>query len=383
MKVALQAIGNPCASIPAIQVVGTNGKGSIVSFLKSSLQTLGIKGGITTSPHLVDWCERICINSQQIPLEELKKRLYTLNKHTQKFNITPFELLIATALDYFNDNQVELLVLEVGLGGRLDATTAHPYRPIIAMGGIGLDHCEYLGKSLTEVSIEKTAVISPNSTVISAKQDPEVEAVINSVVKKQNATIYWVKPLPNNLQLGLAGDIQRYNAAVAKKTLELLTELGWEVDEGRIKKGLSLASWPGRLQTVYWGEMPILIDCAHNPHAARELSQERLNWQKEDEGLQWIIGIQKHKDAPRILQYLVKPKDKVWIIPVPEHSSWTQKELAESCQSLARQLNHASDIQEVLSKIFSSKKSHFPIPVVTGSIYLIGSLIKRKEFRLK
>tara|TARA_Y100001968_G_scaffold140202_1_gene128274 strand:+ start:1322 stop:2476 length:1155 start_codon:yes stop_codon:yes gene_type:complete len=377
MQMALKAIGNPCASIPAIQIVGTNGKGSIASFLQSGLKALGIKGGITTSPHLISWCERICINSEQITRDDLQKRLNNLNPLVQSFHLTTFELLIATALNYFNDNNVDLLVLEVGLGGRLDATTAHPYRPIIAIGGIGLDHCEYLGKSIKDIALEKTAVISPNCTVISSRQDPEVEEVINSVVEKQNATLHWVEPLSHEWRLGLEGEIQRYNAAVAKGALEALTKLGWEVDQKKIKEGLARASWPGRLQTIYWKNMPILIDCAHNPHAAKTLSEERRKWSADDTDVQWIIGIQKHKDAPGILKSLVKSNDAVYIVPVPECLSWTPKELLANCPLLSKKLNGADNIEQALSDIYLKKNCSNPFPVITGSIYLIGDLLKK------
>ena len=382
MQIALKAMGNPCASIPAIQIIGTNGKGSIASFLRSSLNVLGIKGGITTSPHLIDYCERICINSEQIKIEDLQSRITKLNSFIAKFNITTFELLIATALDYFNENDVELLVLEVGLGGRLDATTAHPYRPIIAIGGIGLDHCEYLGSSLKDISLEKTAVITPHSTVISARQEPEVEDVICSIAKEQNASLTWVEPLSSDWELGLTGEIQKYNAAVAKGALEALTDLGWHVDKEKIKEGLALAKWPGRLQTVFWKNMPILIDCAHNPHAAKKLSIERKKWPEQDAGMQWIIGIQRHKDAPSMLNYLLKSNDIVWIIPVPGCLSWTQKELLFYFPSFSTQLKSASDIDQVLSEIYLKKDWPNSCPVITGSIYLIGDLLKRKTIQL-
>ena len=176
MQQALQAMGNPCASIPAIQVVGTNGKGSIASFIASSLKAAGIRVGLTTSPHLVSWCERISSDGELISIVELRQRLTALQPLAQTHRLTPFELLMATAFDHFRSREVELLVLEVGLGGRLDATTAHPYRPIIAMANIGLDHCEHLGYSLKEITAEKSAVISPGAAVISARQQAEVAA---------------------------------------------------------------------------------------------------------------------------------------------------------------------------------------------------------------
>ena len=145
MQAALNALGDPCASVPAIQVAGTNGKGSIAAFLAAALKRAGITTGLTTSPHLVSWCERISIDGEQISELTLRKRLIELQSIGKQHQLTPFEQLLAVAFVHFQANAVDLLVLEVGLGGRLDATTAHPDRPVIAMAAIGLDHCEHLG----------------------------------------------------------------------------------------------------------------------------------------------------------------------------------------------------------------------------------------------
>ena len=163
-------MGNPCQGTPAIHIAGTNGKGSIATFINSVLSLVDIKTGVTTSPHLVDWVERICINKTQISETEFKSLSLALCPIVEKYSLTPFEFVIAIALKYFTSREVELLILEAGLGGRLDATTAHKYRPIIAFGAIGLDHCEYLGNSLEKVAIEKAAVIATKSTVITATQ---------------------------------------------------------------------------------------------------------------------------------------------------------------------------------------------------------------------
>ena len=132
-------MGNPCKAIPAIQIIGTNGKGSIACFLESCLTKAGIKVGCTISPHLTNWCERIRINGEVICKKDFEECINTVKDYSPEEQLTPFELVIASAFNYFSINQVDLMVLEVGLGGRLDATTAHPYRPLIAIAGIGLD----------------------------------------------------------------------------------------------------------------------------------------------------------------------------------------------------------------------------------------------------
>ena len=383
MRKALKAMKEPCKTIPAIQIAGTNGKGSIASFLQSSLITLGIRSGVTTSPHLINWCERITSNGKQISLNEFEKRIISLKQITEKFQLTPFEVVIATALDHFRDKNVELLVLEVGLGGRLDATTAHPYRPIIAMAGIGLDHCEHLGDSLEKIAEEKSAVISSNSTVISAPQHPKVEQVLHAVANKNNAKLNFVKPLTEEWDLGLPGLIQRNNAAVAKGALEALQAYGWTINKEKVREGLARAEWPGRLQKALWEGMPILLDCAHNPHAAEQLAIERLGWAGQEYGVNWILAIQRHKDAPSMVNSLLKSSDSAWIVSIPGKESWTKEELILKCPDKLRQLNSAIDVEMALSEITENQSWSKPSPVITGSIYVIGALIEKKIISLE
>ncbi len=248
MSLAIHAMGDPCENIPAIQVVGTNGKGSIAAFINSILTQVDIRTGITTSPHLVDWVERICINKTQISKKEFKSLRVSLGPIIDKYNLTPFESIIAIALKFFTLKEVKLLILEVGLGGRLDATTAHKYRPIFGFGSIGLDHCEYLGNSLEKIAIEKAAVITPKSTIITAKQHYAVKKVLIETAKRQQAVIHWVDPLTSDWKLGLSGEIQKENAAVAKGVIESLKNIGWSISEEKIREGLALTKWPGRLQ---------------------------------------------------------------------------------------------------------------------------------------
>ena len=260
---------------------------------------------------------------------------------------------------------MELLVLEVGLGGRLDATTAHPCRPIIAIAGIGFDHCEYLGETLEAITKEKASIISPNSTVISAHQHPSVEKVLKAIATQQKATIHFVEPLSEDWNLGLPGEIQKQNAAVAKGALESLRKYGWRINEQQIREGFANAKWPGRLQQAHWKNIPIIIDCAHNPHATTQISLERNKWKNQELGIPWVIAIQKNKDAPTMLKSLIKPSDLAWIVPVPEHKSWTKQELSNLCPQLSKQIRSANDVEIAMSMILLEKRWDLPSPVIT------------------
>jgi len=378
MSLAINSMGGPCKNTPAIHIAGTNGKGSIAAFINSVLSFANIKTGVTTSPHLVDWVERICINKTQISNKEFKSLNLALAPIADKYRLTPFECVIAIALKYFTLKEVELLILEAGLGGRLDATTAHKYRPIIAFGAIGLDHCEYLGDDLEKVAIEKAAVITSKSTVITAAQDNIVKKILEETAMKKQAVIHWVDPVPSNWKLGLSGAIQKENAAVAKGVIESLKNLGWSISKGQIRKGLSYAKWPGRLQTTKWKGMPIIVDGAHNPHAARQLSIERNSWPDQGNGVIWILGIQIRKDIIGILQNLIRDKDLAWIVPVPGQQSWAKDQILSLCPEYKDQIKEAFSIEEVLLALKRHKEWPSPPPIITGSLYLIGDLFQRQ-----
>ena len=376
MHRVLSELGDPCSNTPAVQVVGTNGKGSIACMIHSGLSAAGVRSGLTTSPHLVSWCERICVNQKSITLVELHQRLQALEPFAEQHQLTTFERLITAAFLHFKANEVDWLVLEAGLGGRLDATTAHPQRPLIAVGAIGIDHREHLGNTLTAISREKAAAISPGAHVISAAQLDPVRAVLEEHTRTVGATLEWVEPLPDDWDLGLPGTLQRSNGAVAYGALRQIRKLGSKISDPSIRQGLAKAHWPGRLQTVLWNGRPIRLDGAHNPAAAAQLAQERACWCDRQQAQLWILGIQAHKQAPEMLQLLLEPNDFAWIIPVPGHESWTLDRLSDACPNLVDQMGRANDVVEVLNGLASAPGSWpNPSPLIAGSLYLLGELM--------
>ena len=381
MQGALKHLGSPCGDIPAIQIAGTNGKGSIASFIGAVLHQNNIRCGVTTSPHLVSWCERIAIDGQPIGLADLRQLLNELASVFKTFQLTPFEQLLASALVHFHRETVDLLVLEVGLGGRLDATTAHPKRPLIAMASIGLDHCEHLGSTLTAVATEKAAVITRESCVVSAEQHPDVRAVLENRCDQQGAELRWVNPLDDSWCLGLAGELQRSNAAVARGVLLALGPHGWPLSDNDLRTGFARARWNGRMQRVRWRNEPLLMDGAHNPAAAEQLNLERRHWPGEKEGVNWILGIQAHKQGIAMLQTLLQPQDRAWIVPVPDHNSWTLEALLQRSpqwtQQWRQQLIAASSVEQALVQINAPERRKSTVPVLAGSLYLIGDLLAR------
>lgn len=376
MRQALLKIDSPCLNIPAIQIVGTNGKGSITAFLENILCQAKLNIGVTTSPHFFEVYERIRINQVKISAKKFDSLLKNIQTKLFEFKLTPFELIICCGLKYFEINNVNLLILEAGLGGRLDATTAHKLRPIIAFGNIGIDHTEYLGDSLEKITREKAAVIEKDSFVISCEQNATARNIINERVKKIGAYISWVEPLNEQWELGLKGNFQKQNAAVALKVAQLLIEKGWGIKQDDIRKGLAKTKWPGRLEIINFENKKILVDSAHNSSAAKVLSFERENWQNQEKGVYWIIGVQKQKNIILIIKNLVKSIDKVLLVPVPNQESWSLKDISKISDSKFDNFIEFSNFKEAFNYLKKLKEWPRCIPVLTGSIFLVSEFIK-------
>ena len=373
---ALNALNNPCKNIQAIQVIGTNGKGSITAFIESILFEANKNIGVTTSPHLLDICERIKVNKEKINKYEFGRLFQYIDNNLSKNKLSPFEIIICCALKFFDLKKVDLLILEAGLGGRLDATTAHKLRPIIAIGKIGMDHEEYLGNSIEKIAIEKVAVIEKDAFVISSHQNKLVENIIDKRVRQVGAKIIWKESLPDNYELGLKGNFQNQNAAVALGVIEILNNKGFDIDETSILKGLKNTKWPGRLELLYWLNHKILIDSAHNSSAAKALAYERKYWVNQEKGVYWILGVQKQKDISSIIKNLVQKNDIILLVPVPNQKSWTLSEISKI--ETINDLNIIEFKKFDLAFNYLLDLTEWPSchPVLTGSIYLIAEFIK-------
>ena len=376
IKEVLKKLDNPCHNIPAIQIVGTNGKGSIAAYLESILFEAKKNFGVTTSPHLLDICERIRVNKRNIKKTDFETIYRLIEKNFSTYELTPFEKIICCALNFFDNEKVELLILEAGLGGRLDATTAHKLRPIIAIGNIGLDHKKFLGDTIEKIAKEKLAVIEKNSIVVSCKQNIQVENLITKKVEEVGAEIIWKDSISNSYELGLKGIFQKQNASVAVGAIEALNKLGFNIKEKYISEGLKKTTWKGRLEIINYLNKKILVDCAHNYPAAKALSNERSNWENEEEGIYWILGVQKQKDMDAILKTLLKKNDHLLLVPVPNQPSWQLNDLSQIKEIDFQKTIEFKTFELAIEYLFSLKKWPTNHPVLTGSIFLVAEFIK-------
>jgi dihydrofolate synthase/folylpolyglutamate synthase len=377
LKAALAELGHPERLFTAVQVAGTNGKGSISTMLHAIATAAGIRCGLYTSPHLLSWCERIRLPDGLIGAEHLQRLLRDLQPVALRHNLTPFELVTAAAMQAFAEAKAELVVLEVGLGGRLDATTVHPNREVLAFASIGLDHTEHLGPTIAAIAAEKAGVLHGAATAISGPQTAEATQVLTKQAQQTGCALRWVHPLPameaGGPELGLRGDLQRLNAAVAVGAAEALAERGWPINAAAIALGLRQARWPGRLDHRLFAGQPVLLDGAHNPPAAAALRHELDQLEPQSGGpapRRWLIGMQRHKDAPELLRSLLRPGDQVRVVALPaEHSSWSAAELQASTGMAMEQ--GEGDLRTQLNWLVQSTA----LPVACGSLYLVAELL--------
>ncbi len=298
----LARLGNPHLGRRTIHVAGSKGKGSVAAMIASILQAAGHRTGLYTSPHLHDVRERIVVDGQPIGQDEFARLTEVLGPHVAAENedghfgqLTTFELLTALALLYFQDRDTQWQVLEVGMGGRLDATSVVDEKAVCVITPISLEHTTVLGDTVEKIATEKAAILRPGTTVVMAPQPyPEAAAVIRGRAAELGAPLldvggtYPVQRLgweltgqsfrlagpgcSRQLWLPLLGAHQLENAATAVATIDALREGGVAVSDESIGEGLSGLSWPGRLEVL--GDRPlIVVDGAHNGHSARRLRQ--------------------------------------------------------------------------------------------------------------
>lgn len=375
----LKELGNPERGMKVVHVAGTNGKGSVCAMLASVLQEEGYKVGLYTSPHLVDFRERIQVNGRMIPKKDVV-RLFKLVK-SKNVNLTYFEFVTALAFQYFKEQKIDLLVLEVGMGGRLDATNV--VNPLVSViTNISKEHTEVLGNEIKQIAFEKAGIIKRNSPVITNTRK-EALGVIRKVCKERNSELIIVKNKIKKIRsdlnkqiivyrnqkisFPLLGDFQLENANVTFEILEQLKRFGFGVTMERIKRGLEKTHWPGRVEIINRNPL-FILDSAHNPAGVRALKSfvSKLDYNK----LILVMGMLEDKDYKRMIRYL-KPLASKTIITKPRMYRALEPEIIG--KEVKNHFIIRSEISEALEEARSFAKKDDAI-LVTGSIYLIGNV---------
>jgi dihydrofolate synthase/folylpolyglutamate synthase len=384
IKHLLQLLGNPQDSVPIIHVTGTNGKGSVCAYLSSILTTAGYKVGRYISPHLIDWTERISIDGQNIAtatLEALLINIQAIIDPTQE-SPTQFEVITAAAWWYFAQEKVDIAVMEVGLGGRLDATNVCQQPLVSVITSISREHWQNLGSTVAEIAFEKAGIFKPNCPAVIGQLPESAQTVVKERLQFLNCPTVWVtaaEKLADNYAcyqgieypLSLAGDFQLTNSAIAIAVINILRDQGWQISNESLQIGMAKTRWLGRLQKVNWWGREILIDGAHNPAAAIGLRQYVDSLKTSH--IIWVMGILSTKDHNDIFQALLRTGESLYLVPVPDHSSADPEKLAQLASSICPDLAHletCSDLFLGLKK--ASQESEDSQIVLCGSLYLVG-----------
>ncbi len=361
-KALLEKLGNPHKELKIIHVAGTNGKGSVCAMLSSILIEAGYKVGMYTSPHLSDFRERFLVDNKKITEDDVIKYFDIVKK--QHTNQTYFEFITSMAFVYFKEQKVDFLVLEVGLGGRLDATNvAKPLVSVIT--SISFDHTKYLGKDIKSVAAEKAGIIKENIPVVTGAKEAALD-VIKEIAKEKNSDIYAVSK-PIEFPLKLKGDFQKMNASIAVKTIEVLNQkhnLG--INNDKIKNGLMKTEWHGRFEFI---EKNVLVDCGHNPAAFLELKKEikKLKFNR----LILVIGILSDKNVKRMIE-IIEPLADIIVITKPNIARAAEpKEIAKY---LKKEHKIIEDAKEALGYAKKTAENG-DLVLVTGSIYVVGEVV--------
>lgn len=386
----LQAMGNPQQGQLYIHIAGTNGKGSVASYLSSILQQEGLKVGMYTSPHLVRFTERFQINSREIERTKAAELIYELRQHFDPQEPpTFFEAATALALTYFAQENTDISIIEVGMGGRLDATNIiHPLVSVIT--NISLEHKEFLGDSILQVAQEKAGIIKQFVPVVTAVNQSPVIELFQTICQQKNAPLYalgkdfdyqdtevglnyyGLKMELNNLQPNLFGQHQHKNAALALAALEVLNYTGIKTSIEHIRSGLQETIWPGRMQIVSQ-EPLIILDGAHNPAAMQALSQtivQRYTYKR----LFLVLGIMADKDIEAMIKEVIPIADYI-IYTRPKYTrALNPHVLMKKAMQYQKPGEVVEDITSVLDKVLYLAENRDLI-VVCGSLFTVGEAI--------
>lgn len=350
-----------------IHVAGTNGKGSVCAIIDSICRVAGYRTGLFTSPHLVTYRERIRVNGEMIGQEEVAKGLTALREMIRSWEPHPtfFEITTALALDHFENAGCELIVLETGLGGRLDATNA--LTPIVSViTPIGFDHEKWLGHSLEAIAGEKAGIIKPRVPVVSARQEPAAEKIICTRANECDAPLKFVLEPYAGRAIGLAGAHQRENAALAIAALRVGRIA---IAPEAIDRGVADVEWPARFQR--WDER-IVIDGAHNPAGAQVLAD---TWRKEFGGQRAtiILGVLREKNVDGICRALAPIAERFILPQIRTERALPPNELAAHLSAIAP-LPSSSITPSLPAALDLARANPEPI-LITGSLHFAGEVL--------
>ena len=391
LEYLLKKLGDPHKKLPpTIHIAGTNGKGSTLSFIKNILKNNNYSVHTYTSPHLEKFSERININNKQVNASRLLASLKFVKKINKDRPITFFEITTAAAFVLFSKYKADFLILETGLGGRLDATNIIPKKFLSIITSIGIDHEEFLGNTLKKITTEKLGIIKNTNNIIIAKQNKEVENFIFKKLKKMNSVYYYNKDYKfkkidknkffyqfqnikrNFSKPSLEGDHQMENASTAITAAIVLKKNNYNIKINSLGKSISNTKWPGRIEKIKYKNKIIIFDGSHNLSGAEKLNQYLKNNNIKPNV---IFGMLNNKKAFEFLSIIKKNIDILYPIQIPdEKNAYTQKEIYKVSKKIKLKTVIVSNLSAINRLLINSSNKYI---LVTGSLYLIGKIRKK------
>ncbi len=404
IQTLVDALGHPERAFHSVHIAGTNGKGSVTAMVDAALRTAGHRSARFTSPHLIDLSERFVIDGRPIGQDALATAVAHLRDRIEallaagalRAQPTFFEVTTAVALELFRRTGVDIAIIEVGLGGRLDSTNVIT-PALTAITSIAFDHEEYLGRTLRAIAMEKAGIIKPGVPVVVGRVDDEAEAAIAAVARERRAelihawdgvTVDRARDRPDaptrvrlrtaahdygDVTLSLRGDHQVGNAVVAVRLLERLDRQGIAVPAAAIVEGLATVSWPGRLDHRRLSDgREMILDAAHNPAGAAMLAAYIAETLDEKPPL--VFAVMRDKDASRMFEALLPSVSALIVTRTSNPRSADPDTLAERAAAIAPEL--PVRVEPARGDALAAAWRLSPRIVVAGSIFLIGDVMK-------
>lgn len=390
----LDYLGNPQKKLKFIHVAGTNGKGSTCNMISSVLSSAGYKTGLFTSPFVLDFRERMQINGEMISQKELISTLKSLipfieKLEDQKIYITEFELITAMAFKWFEKNKCDVVVLEVGLGGRFDATNIIETPLVSAITSISLDHTKILGHTVEKIAEEKSGIIKMNGTTVlyPDQVDSVKDIIIKTCDKKNNSLIVpnleMIKLISSSIdgsefyfentyiKLPLIGEHQVKNFAVVMSVIKVLGEIGFNISDKNIQDGILNVKIVARLEVISKNPL-IIIDGAHNESGAKVLAQTVRAF-FGDKKIIGIMGVLEDKDVNKIIKELIFLCNHLITVAPNNSRAMSANKLAEKAKEFCDKVEDISDLEEAVLKALSLADDE-SVVLIFGSLYLAGEI---------
>jgi dihydrofolate synthase / folylpolyglutamate synthase len=391
----LHQFGDPQLKKTTVHIGGTNGKGSTAAITESILKASGYKVGLYTSPHLLDFRERIQINRQMIEKKQIVDLIFKVKSAVEslKIPITFFEFSTVLAFLYFYEQNTDINIIEVGLGGRLDATNLCKAE-ISIITSISRDHTQYLGEDLEQITFEKASIIKESGTVFADIPEERLFQVANNIARKSKADLFRLgvdfqvsseagnkkffnyrsgSRVLNNLTVPLNGRFQRNNAGLAISACLALNERGLNIKEEYLRQGLKMVSWEGRLETVF-SNPTVVLDCAHNEASVRNMTMELCQNFKFSRCF-IVLGLMQDKKIDDVIDILSQLGDQFFLVSVNPPRGEAPEKLAERLNAHNKPSQTFGTVSAGLQAV-KQIANQDDLICITGSIFLIAAAKK-------